>query len=335
MKVDPMSVRWFACWLPILGVAGALACGGGSGGSGPPPLTIQKAATASGDGQTDTVLTTLANPLRVVVSLGTPKSGETVTWAAAGSGSSVTPLTSVTDMNGVAATMWKLGHTSGAQTATATLSGATGSPLTFNATATPGMPTQMISPTGGGQSSMVGTVLPQPLAVKVADQYGNGVSGIAIAWQVTSGSATPSPTNPTSTATGVAQTTVTLGGTPGGITITATNASLAGSPQSFNVTADPIPTTAAVTVGPGIVFTSDRNNSANAAVDTIAVGGTVTWTWATGAILHSVQSTGSPTFTNSSSQTAGTYSFTFNSAGTYTYDCIQHGTGMNGRIVVR
>lgn len=313
----------------------SLACGGSSSGPPAPTLTIAKTSTTNGDGQTDTVLSTLANPIRVVVTMGTPQVGTTVTWATAGPGASVTPLQSMTDANGIATTTWKLGHVAGAQTATASVSGASGSPVTFSATATPGAATQMIQPTGDGQAWMIGTVLPQPLAVTVADQYGNGVAGTAVAWQVTSGSASVNPTNPTSNASGVAQTSLTLGNTPGPITITATNAALSGSPQPFTATAQAIPTTANVTVGPGIQFKSNRNSTTDPATDTIAVGGSVTWTWAANSIGHSVQSTGAPAFTSSAIMTTGSYSFMFNTAGTYTYDCAVHGGSMTGRIVVR
>jgi len=322
--------------LVVTAIAGvSLACGGSSSGPPAPTLTIAKTSTTSGDGQTDTVLSTLANPIRVVVTLGTPQVGTTVTWATAGPGASVTPLQSITDANGIATTKWKLGHVSGAQTATASLSSATGSPVTFAATATPGVRTQMIQPAGDGQAWMIGTVLPQPLAVTVADQYGNGVAGTAVAWQVTSGSASVNPTNPTSNASGVAQTSLTLGNTPGPITITATNALLSGSPQSFSATAQAIPTTAAVTVGPGIQFKSNRNSSTDPATDTIAAGGSVTWTWAANSIGHSVRSTGTSTFPSSVVMTTGTYAVTFNSAGTYTYNCSVHGSSMAGTIVVR
>lgn len=313
----------------------SLACGSSSSGPPAPTLTIAKTSTTSGDGQTDTVLSTLANPIRVVVTLGTPQVGTTVTWAAAGPGASVTPLQSMTDANGIATTTWKLGHVAGAQTATAGVTGASGSPVTFTATATPGAATQMIQPTGDGQAWMIGTVLPQPLAVTVADQYGNGRAGTAVAWQVTSGSASVNPTNPMSNASGVAQTSLTLGNTPGPITITATNASLSGSPQTFTATAQAIPTTADVTVGPGIQFKSNHNSSTDPATDTIAVGGSVTWTWAANSIGHSVHSTGAPTFTSSAVLTTGTYAVMFNTAGTYTYNCVVHGSSMAGTIVVR
>ena len=102
-------------------------------------------------------------------------------------------------------------------------------------------------------------------------------------------------------------------------------------------TAAPAPTTVAVTVG-DIFFMSDRNGTSNPAVDTVAVNGTVTWTWAaTEALPHSVQSMGSPGFTSSAVMTGpgNTHAFTFTVAGTYQYDCAVHGPQMTGTIVVQ
>ena len=91
----------------------------------------------------------------------------------------------------------------------------------------------------------------------------------------------------------------------------------------------------AVTLGPGIRFASSHNGSQNPAVDTIQVGGTVTWTW-TGGLPHGVESIGSRTFPNSDIKTAsGTYAAKFAAAGTYEYDCAVHGTAMRGTIVVQ
>jgi plastocyanin len=83
---------------------------------------------------------------------------------------------------------------------------------------------------------------------------------------------------------------------------------------------------------------SARNGSVNPAVDTVAVGGSVTWTWTnTGNVPHGIQSLGSPVFRNSTVLTGNgsTYHVTFNTAGTYQYDCLVHGTMMPGTIVVR
>lgn len=132
---------------------------------------------------------------------------------------------------------------------------------------------------------------------------------------------------------------VTLGGAPGPITITASASGLAGSPLTFNATAvapASIPLAAAITVG-NIFFRSSRNNT-DPAVDTVAVGGTVTWTWVqTGLESHSVRSTGSPSFTSSAVKVGSgqTYAFTFSTAGTYQYDCAVHGSQITGRVVVR
>jgi len=92
-----------------------------------------------------------------------------------------------------------------------------------------------------------------------------------------------------------------------------------------------------VTVG-NIFFRSNHNGTANPAIDTVAAGTTLTWTWVnTGSISHSVASDGSPSFPSSAVVTGDgqTYSFTFTAPGTYEYDCAVHGSAMTGTIVVR
>ena len=87
-----------------------------------------------------------------------------------------------------------------------------------------------------------------------------------------------------------------------------------------------------------ILFRSAHNGTQNPAIDTVAVGGTVTWTWTgTGTVAHSVQSLGTPNFPSSAILTGNgmTYAFTFTTRGTYQYDCAVHGAAMSGRIVVR
>ena len=93
------------------------------------------------------------------------------------------------------------------------------------------------------------------------------------------------------------------------------------------------PLTATVLVGSGNVFRSQLNSTQNPAVDTIAVGGTITWQGQGGS--HTVQSLGAPSFTSSGTLGTSTYNFTFNVTGTYQYDCAIHGSLMTGRIVVR
>lgn len=79
------------------------------------------------------------------------------------------------------------------------------------------------------------------------------------------------------------------------------------------------------------------------AVDTVKVGGTITWDWSTGSTDHNILSVGNPTFT-SYGDSLGTiyddpasYQFVFATAGSYSYFCSVHGTattGMTGRIDV-
>jgi plastocyanin len=110
-----------------------------------------------------------------------------------------------------------------------------------------------------------------------------------------------------------------------------------GGPTGGDTDGGAAPPTASVSVGNN-VFTSVHNGSANPAVDTIAAGGTVTWTWTnTGGVQHSVRSLGLTIFRNSvvTSGDGSTYQVVFRRAGTYQYDCAIHGAAMTGTIVVR
>ena len=91
-----------------------------------------------------------------------------------------------------------------------------------------------------------------------------------------------------------------------------------------------------VTVG-NILFRSAHNGTCNPAVDTVAVGGTVTWTWVnTGATSHSVRFSGTPNLSSGLLTGDGaTHTATFTAAGTYNYDCVVHGSQMTGRVVVQ
>ena len=91
-----------------------------------------------------------------------------------------------------------------------------------------------------------------------------------------------------------------------------------------------------VTVGNNL-FRSDRNGSTNAAVDTVVVGGKVTWTWVnSGLVPHNVASIGTPSFTSGGIKTGNgsTYEITFTEPGTYRYNCAIHGNLMTGVVVV-
>jgi plastocyanin len=174
-----------------------------------------------------------------------------------------------------------------------------------------------------------------------------------VTWATADG--TLDPASSITDADGIGATRWTLGSTVGSQAASAEVAGATGSPVTFTATATasvplppqpppspppppppPPPSTVQVTVG-NIFFKSVRNGTMDPAVDTVAVNGMVKWTWTgTGSVRHSVESTGSPSFTSSAILTGNgqSYSFQFNQAGTYTYDCAVHGGSMTGRIVV-
>jgi plastocyanin len=95
--------------------------------------------------------------------------------------------------------------------------------------------------------------------------------------------------------------------------------------------------------GPGNTGTGTGNTGGNSnsvsvgddffspAATTVTAGTTVTWTWK-GSISHNV------TFddgTASATQSSGTFSRVFNTAGTYPYHCTIHGTAMSGSVTVQ
>jgi plastocyanin len=311
-------------------------CGGGGSDSGTPPPTtaIAKTGNNSGDAQNGSVGQPLGSPLQVLVTeSGAPSAGTTVTWSTGVAGGSVVPA-GVTDANGIASATWTLGNAAGSQTASAALTGASGSPVTFTATAAPGAPAALAKAGGDQQIGNVNTPLGDLLQAKVADQFGNGVPNIDVSWEAVG--ATVSAPVVSSGTTGLSQVQVTLGPTAGPVTVTAAAGGLA--PITFDATAQvpaPIPTTASVGVG-NIFFASNHNGSRNPAVDTVAAGGTVTWTWVRDG-EHSVVSILTPSFTSSGtkSNAGDTHTATFATAGTYRYLCGIHGQAMTGTIVVR
>lgn len=291
------------------------------GGGGPTDDLVIAKATPSGDAQTGTVGTALTDELRVVVTEdGSPAQGVDVTFAT--TDGSVAPATATTDASGIASTVWTLGQTSGALEATATLSGATGSPQTFTATANPDVAANLVTVSGADQSGLVGQAVAAPLIVQVTDQFDNGVAGTAVDFAVTGGDATAAPGNVNTTATGEAQTTITFGPTAGEVTVEATSTGLTGSPQTF-------------TFQSGHVVVSNDLFTPNAV--TVDAGTTVRWVWAVGAIGHNITPVGGtePTATpNANNSFPFTYEHTFNTPGTYNYQCTNHPATMQGTITV-
>ncbi|HET8633440.1 MAG TPA: Ig-like domain-containing protein [Gemmatimonadales bacterium] len=141
----------------------------------PPPSPTPTAVTAfDGDNQQAQAAVALPQPLRARVTdaEAQPVSGVTVSWSVVSGGGSVSPTSSVTDANGIAATTFTLGGHAGAQTAQAAVTGLTGSPVVFTAT---------LILTSSHDIALVATV-PIPPNYGMHDTYVRDGLAFAFAW---------------------------------------------------------------------------------------------------------------------------------------------------------
>jgi uncharacterized protein (TIGR03437 family) len=86
----------------------------------------------------------------------------------------------------------------------------------------PGLPSSLVKVSGDNQSGRPGQQLAEQLVAQVRDGGGNPLAGATVRWEILSGTATVSPVNITSDASGNVRTTVTLGTQPGNVQIKAT-----------------------------------------------------------------------------------------------------------------
>ena len=187
------------------------------------------------------------------------------------------------------------------------------------------------NPSGDGAAGPAGTTLPA-LRVRIA-QGSAPVAGTTVTWAVTAGGGTVAPTSSQTAADGTATTLLTLPATAGTVTVQASASGVSGSPQTFTATSTVATSTAAVQV---------QNNQFQPASASVTAGGTVTFTWATGATGHNVTpvspatipaSPGLPALLNAPQS----FAQVFPTQGTFVYFCSAHGTatsGMRGTITV-
>lgn len=214
--------------------------------------TASQIAVSSGDNQTATVATALAQPIVVVVkdAFGNVKQGVTVNWAAGAGSGSTGAATSVTDASGLASTTWTIGTTAGSgnQSATATVAGLTGSPVTFHASGTAAGAAVLAVSSGNNQSATIGSALPAPLVALVTDAYGNGVSGVTVNWAAATGGGSVGAATSLSGASGTASMTRTLGPTVGAQTTTASVTGTTPASVTFNSTGTPVASAYTITL---------------------------------------------------------------------------------------
>ena len=268
---------------------------------------------------TDTVLASKAESLDVLVTNqnAVPVSGVGVAWASAsGSVSSGNVATSATGHSKV---RYTYGTAAGAQTATATVAGLVGSPVTITLQATAGTATNIVKTTGDA-----GTAEPSAqvtYTVTARDANNNPKQGVTIAWAVATGGGSITPAQDTTGVSGTASAQRTLGSGTGDQTATATASGLPGTPQvTFTTTAQLITT---VTIA---------DNSFTPSTLTVPLHTTVTWSW-TGVNTHNVTFTTAGAPTDISDRTSGDVGRTFDTAGTFQFHCTHH-AGMTGSITV-
>lgn len=191
-------------------------------------------ARLSGAAQSATVTTAFAQPLVAWVKdkYGNGVPGVQVTFADGGRGGTFNLNPVPTDPKGRASVTYTEGTKSGSITVTATVSGLP--TLAFAETATAGPAAALVVVSGNGQTAPVSTQLPEPLIVRVTDQYGNPVIGANV--QFTDGGVGGSfSSGPFSTGTtGTASANYITPPNPGSVTVQAMVAGVSG-PAVFNV----------------------------------------------------------------------------------------------------
>lgn len=146
----------------------------------------------SGDNQSATAGSPLPDSLvmRALDASGNPVAGVTVTWSVTGGGSVSAPGT-VTRADGTSGILRVLGTTAGAQSTVASVDGAAGSPLVFNATGTVGSVGALVIQVAPASTARSGAAFSTQPQLQLVDANHNPVSqpGLAVTASIGSGPA--------------------------------------------------------------------------------------------------------------------------------------------------
>jgi hypothetical protein len=172
---------------------------------------VMHLAVTSGDAQSGTVATTLAQPLVVTATDvgGNPVPGVSIAWTVASGGGAFTTATTATALDGTASTTFTLGHKAGAVMLAATVQGTSGLSVTLGATGVADTIASLTRSGGDNQTATAGSPLPLPLALLATDQYGNPVANATISWSALDGGAVAAASTTTGM-DGTSSTTATL-----------------------------------------------------------------------------------------------------------------------------
>ena len=209
-----------------------------------PPISF---AVFSGNNQTGQAGAELSMPLKVLATDpgNQPIANQVVNFVVTAGGGSVFAGTALTDANGFAAEIWRLGTIAGSpQTIEVRAVAPDGTKQVFGvftATVTAANPDTIVIHAGNGQTVQAGQAVPIDPAVRLADRFGNPVSGHSVTFQVTGGGGSVTGSAAFTNTLGIAALgSWTLGATAGTNTLGATAAGLPASPVSFTATGEPL-----------------------------------------------------------------------------------------------
>jgi adhesin/invasin len=273
------------------------------------PTTLEAASATSQQAPAGGLVT--APPrVRVRDQFGNVLPGVTVNFAVTAGGGAVSPGTAISGPDGIASLVaWTLGSTPGTNSVSASVPGLT--PVAFSATGIL-VPSLVQAVTATSQEAPIGAPVAQPPGVSVRDQFGNLMSGVTVAFAVTSGGGSVNPASVATAGNGVAQlSSWTLGASAGTNTVSATVAGVAPvtflavgvlaptSVQATTVTSQEAPTGAPVGTPPAVIVRAQ--NSAPLA----GVPVTFTVTGGGGSVSPAVRMTGADGVAQLSSWTLG------------------------------
>jgi plastocyanin len=306
----------------------ALACGGDSeptnGGQPGVPANL---VISSGDGQKVATSSEIIAPFvaKVTDGLGNGVRNIEVTWEVTSGGGSLSATSIVTDLYGEAEVYLTAGSAEGENTATATVEGLSGSPVTFTVNAVEPASIAMVS--GNNQMGRTGQPLAEPMVVQVMGTDGLALPGARIGWAPTQG---PGALNPAESATdtqGKASSVLILGSFAVPYAVTASVKTKTSLSVSFSATGTP----------PQTVVVEIQNNEFNAPgggdAVTILLGDAVQWL-NRDTDPHTATSDSEPeggsAFDSGDIIQNGTFTFTANVRGRWTYHCRYHEVSMAG-----
>lgn len=274
----------------------------------------------------------LPQPIQVrVTKNGTTRAGVPVRWM---TGGGTITESSVTNTEGIASATWTLHTRAGAVTASATVPGDRGGPLTFRGTALAGPPVRMGTPQSNTQLLPSFIRAFEPLVVVVYDRHDNPVPRVGVEWAVEQGAVALLDYEERTDISGRSIATV-AGGLPVGLNaivraylgdLLVARFQLATAPSQDVIFFDPFEG----------FFASGRNRS-SPAVDTVMAGSTITWQqlyWDWNGALGEVSSVGTPALPGGGGVFAvpGLLRLRFTEPGTYRYT--DPYTGATGTVVV-